>query len=45
MKKVAWFATILLGLAMTASAQQMIDFTGLGPTATPTAIPPEIAPV
>src|SRR5271166_816206 len=39
MKKVALFAIVLLALAMTASAQTMIRFTGLPPTAIPTAIP------
>ena len=37
--KVALFASILLALAMSAGAQTMIDFTGLPPAATPTAIP------
>jgi len=39
MKKVALFATVLLALAMTASAQQLIDFTHLPDTMTPTSVP------
>ena len=38
MKKIAVFATVLLALAMTASAQTMIRF-NMPPTGTPTAIP------
>ena len=38
MKKATLFATVVLALAMTASAQT-IEFTGLGPTATPLAVP------
>jgi hypothetical protein len=39
MNKIALFAIVLLALAMTASAQTMIRFTDLPPTAIPTAIP------
>ena len=39
MRKVAVFVTVLLALAMTASAQQTIDFTNLPPTAVPTTVP------
>ena len=39
MKKVTLLATVLLALAMTASAQQMIDFTQLAPASTPTPVP------
>ena len=35
MKKLALFATVLLALAMTASASDMIDFTQLAPSSTP----------
>ena len=39
MKKVALFATVLLALAMTASAETMIRFHDLAPASVPTAIP------
>lgn len=39
MKKATLFAVVLLALAMTASAQTTIDFTSLGPTAVPVAVP------
>ena len=39
MKKVALFATIVMALALCASAQQMIDFTHLPDTGTPASIP------
>lgn len=39
MKKVALFATVLLAMVMSASAQQMIDFTHLASSPTPTPVP------
>jgi|SRR5208283_4330486 len=39
MNKVALFASVLLALAMTAGAQTMIDFTNLGATPMPLAVP------
>jgi hypothetical protein len=39
MKKVILLATVLLALAMTASAQKLIDFTHLDATATPKVVP------
>ena len=39
MKKATLFATLLLALALAASAQTTIDFTNLGPAATPIAVP------
>ena len=39
MKKVAWLVTVLLAVTLSASAQQMIDFTHLTPTSTPQPVP------
>lgn len=39
MKKVALFATIVLALAMSAAAQQLIDFTQLPPSGVPQPVP------
>lgn len=39
MKKAALFATVLLALAMTAGAQEMVDFTHLSTAPAPTPIP------
>ena len=38
MKKVTLFATLVLGLAISASAQKIIDFTHLPPATTPAVI-------
>jgi hypothetical protein len=39
MKKVTLFATMILALALSASAQQLIDFTGLADTNSPQPVP------